>query len=187
MTLGHLLSGLRPSWFQTASEAKSAPRRLWIAGYLLTFLFLSAGIGIVGHYLFAYQVATSCQEAENELSAVGNLKVQRIIEWRRERLSGADQIMVDPFAGQCVEQFMAGSAQDQRRSSLLAWLRSIQEHNQGLRTLLVDPQMNVRLAFSRGQYRLRPHRPDVRSGIPTLESSDVLRSAQKPRVRSDPP
>ena len=147
MTMGLHWSGFRPSWFRATPKAACAPSRVWVTGYLLTFLFLSAGIGTVGYYYFRHQIADSRNDAKNELSAVGNLKVQQILDWRKERLRDAEQIRIDPFAGQSVEEFLAGSASNRQRSSLLVWLGSLQEQNQGLRTLLVDRQMNVRLAF----------------------------------------
>ena len=158
------------SLLETVSNAASAAPRRWVTGYLITFCFLSAGIGTVGYCYFKHQIATSRKAAANELSAVVDLKVQQILEWRKERLGNAEHIMLDPFVGQHGEEFLAGPAQGRQRSSLLAWLRLIQERNQGLRTVLLDPQMNVRLAFPEDKVYFGP--------IAQAFASTAIRSAQ---------
>ena len=59
----------------------------------------------------------------------------------------AEQIMRNPFAERHLDEFLAGTLEGRRRESLLEWLSMIREHHQGLRALLLDRQMNVRLAF----------------------------------------
>ena len=121
------------------------PRSL-IAGPLWIFLCLSAGIGAVGYRYFRHQVTVALMAAENELSAVADLKVQQIRDWRSERLRDAEQVMREPFASRHLEHFLTDPAHSADRSLLSAWLGSIREHNEGLRALLVDRQMIVRLA-----------------------------------------
>ena len=133
---------------QNESETASAPSRgRVVGGLLLTFLFLSTGIGTVGYCYFRHQVSASRKTAGNELSAIADLKVRQILDWRKERLDDAEQIVHEPFAAQHVEKFLAGAVASDCRSSLLAWLRSIRHQSHGLRALLLDAQMHVRLAI----------------------------------------
>jgi two-component system CheB/CheR fusion protein len=128
-----------------AAEAVARPtQRRGMAALLLVFLFLSAGIGTLGYCYFRYQVAASRETASNALRAIADLKVQQVLDWRRERLDDAATVMQEPFVAEHVEAFLADPTD--RRSTLFAWLKTIREHNEGLRALLLDPQMNVRLA-----------------------------------------
>ena len=54
--------------------------------------------------------------------------------------------MQDPFLAEHVQAFVADPTQPQRRAALLRRLRSIQELNQSLRVVLLDPQMRLQLA-----------------------------------------
>ncbi len=46
-----------------------------------------------------------------------------------------------------VQAFLADPSRVEVRSELLEWLKAVKDHNEGLRALLLDPQMNVRLAY----------------------------------------
>jgi PAS domain S-box-containing protein len=106
MMMGFLWARLPLPLFRTAPQNASARSPFWIIGYLIPFLFLLAGIVTSRYCYFRHQVTASHKEAENELSAVGNMKVQQILDWRKERLGNAEQIMVEPFAGHYVEEFL---------------------------------------------------------------------------------
>jgi two-component system sensor histidine kinase/response regulator len=135
------------SLFQTGPEVGSRPSRGWVIGApLLTFLLLSAGIGTLGYCHFRYQLTESREAAENTLSAIADLKVRNIVDWRAERFSDARAVMLDEFLSQQVQVFLGDTAHASVRPRLQARLHSIREHNQGLRAVLLDPQMNVRLA-----------------------------------------
>ncbi len=161
--------------FQAAAGSKSAPWRRWIVGAsLLTFLFLSAGIGAVGYCYFLYQLAVVRKAAESELAAVADLKLQQIVEWRKARMDSAERIARDPFVGQSLEEFLAGSPEGPRRAQLLRWLSLIRESNQGLRALLLDPKMNVRLAFPEDKDYFGPIAQS--SALEALHSSRIVMS-----------
>jgi len=139
------------SLFQTGREVGSGPSRGWaVGGPLLAFLFLSAGIGTIGYAYFRHQVAASRGAAEDELSAIADLKVRNLVDWREERLSDARTVMLDEFLGQHVREFLDPApnpaAHADVRPRLLARLQAIREQHQGVRAVLLDPQMNVRLA-----------------------------------------
>ncbi len=113
---------------------------------MLIFLLLVAGIGTVGYRFFRHNVAVSRESARDSLTTIANLKVRNIVDWREERLSDSQTVMCDLFLGQQVRKFLNDAPPATAPPGLLARLCSIQKHNQGLRAILIDPQMNVRLA-----------------------------------------
>ena len=129
-----------------AGPLPSSSRR-FAKGVSLAFLILLVAIGVAGKAYFTHQLAESRQQAEDQLWAVASLKVRQIVDWREERRSAAQTIMRDLFLAERVGKFLAGSKGGEMRSAMLARLKSIQEHNQALRTVLLDPQLNVRLTF----------------------------------------
>jgi PAS domain S-box-containing protein len=75
----------------------SASWRWIIAGALFAILFFSIGTAV--YCCFQYQRAVVREAVERELSAIADLKVQQIVEWRNERMAGANRIKHDPFIG----------------------------------------------------------------------------------------
>ncbi|MCC6123667.1 MAG: PAS domain S-box protein [Pirellulales bacterium] len=115
-------------------------------GALPVFLLLSAAFGIIGYQYYKHQIEASRQAAENELSAIADLKVRQIVEWRKERLGFAQVVQREPFFRQAAQKFLADPNDGELRDSLAAWLDSVREHNQSLRAVLLDAELNVRLA-----------------------------------------
>jgi hypothetical protein len=113
---------------------------------LLVFAILAAGIVAAGGLLYRSQRDSCRTEAEHKLAAIADLKVRNLVDWRKERLSDAQMVMCDEFLGQQVREFLGGTAHATAPRQLLARLQSIREHNQGVRAVLLDPQMKVRLA-----------------------------------------
>jgi PAS domain S-box-containing protein len=128
-----------------ANAPSSRPRR-FAPGPLTTFACLFLAIGAGGFFYLKHQTKEARQHESDALSAVADLKVQHILAWREERLRDARAIMAEPFARQQAREFLNGLAGDNTRSQLLAWLKSVQENNEGIRAVLLDPQLTVRLA-----------------------------------------
>ena len=175
LSLGLLLAAgpdtLPLSMFKTATGGNSRSPSRWIGRTVTAaFMFLLAAVGTVGYYYFTHQVATWRNSGQSELSAIAQLKIQGILDWRAERLGEAKAIMHEPFVGQEVQKFLAGPAGSPLRGPLLAWLSSIRESNQGLRALLLDPQLNVRLAFPEDRSYLGP--------IAKVYAAEAVRSFQ---------
>jgi PAS domain S-box-containing protein len=137
-------------------DASRLAHRKRIGPYLLIFLCLSAGIGAVGYYYFTLQVTAARANAVKDLSAIADLKTRRVAEWRQERLADAQAVTNDPFIGLQVEKFLRDPEHSPLRASLLAWLDLVRRHNQGLRAVLLDRQMIVRLVCPEDQHYFGP-------------------------------
>ena len=122
----------RPEWF--------------VRGPVATFMVLLLAIGAAGAFYVREQIQAARQRESDTIFAVADLKVRHILDWRKERRSDAETIMVNSFASRPIQAFLDGAADDDTRSKLRTWLRFVQEQNEGLRLLLLDPQLYVRLA-----------------------------------------
>jgi diguanylate cyclase (GGDEF)-like protein/PAS domain S-box-containing protein len=135
------------SLFKAPSHSSaSLTRYQFLKGPVAVFLLLVAAIGTAGYFYLRSQIAASRHTAEDTLSAVAELKVRQIVDWREERESDGRSIMSGTFASHQVREFLAGVDESEIRPEVSAWLTSVREHNQSLRAVLLDPQMNVRLA-----------------------------------------
>jgi PAS domain S-box-containing protein len=113
---------------------------------ILVFVVLAAGIVAAGVLLYRSQRNSCRTKAEHELAAVADLKVRNIVDWRKERIGDAETIMLDEFLGEHVREFLGDAAHAAAPQRLSARLHAIKEQNQGMRAVLLDSQMNVRLA-----------------------------------------
>jgi two-component system CheB/CheR fusion protein len=142
------LDTLPLSLFQTAPGVASRPSRYWFLGApMLTFVLLAGGIGTVGYAYFRHQVAAAREAAQLTMSAIADLKMRQILKWRQERLGNARMIMEESHLRRDLQQLLSDSAGNGARSDLLEWLKAVRERNEGLRILLLDQQMQVRLAY----------------------------------------
>jgi PAS domain S-box-containing protein len=132
-----------------AAKQRLARRAKWsLAG---AFLLLAAGFVLLGLFYLDRQRENFRRSVQDQLTAIADLKVRQIVDWRNERMADARAIMLDPFLGPQVEKFPSGKPGSELRGSLLAWLDNTRVHNQSGRALLLDPQLKLRLSFPEGQ------------------------------------
>jgi Amt family ammonium transporter len=145
------------SLFRIGSPRTSPSGSRWLErGMVSAIVLLSVVFGIVGSKYFKNQLAESRQTAQNELSAIADLKVQQILDWRQERLNDAEDIKQDPFLREAVRKYFADPSDAKLRSSLSDWLEAVRGRNQSLRALLLDEQLHVRLAIPADNDSLGP-------------------------------
>ena len=135
------------SLFRTRPHLASSPQRGSMAvAPLLTFLVLAVGIGTVGYFYFMHQTAVARRSAHEMLAAITDLQVRNIVRWRDERLGDGRAIAVEVRSRRGIQQLLANPTSEPTRRETLAWFESLREHNDGLRVVLLDRQMDVRLA-----------------------------------------
>jgi len=160
LNVGLLLVSDARAWlaYVLKAGANDSASAGWFArSPLAVFAFLFVGIAGVGLVYVRHEIATARQAAQDTLSAIADLKVRSLVRWRNERMIAAQEILSTPFLGQHVRDFLAhGGA----RAELLAWLESVRKYNQGLRVLLLDDQLRVRLAVPEDEVGLGPEARD---------------------------
>ncbi len=112
---------------------------------ILIFLLLSLGILGAGYSYYDYQRAYLKQAKLNELTAIADLKVNQIVDWRKERLADATTIMGDHFFAARVKDWLEGNAKLEFNNEILNRLKSLLVY-QYQNIALLDPKGRVRLS-----------------------------------------
>jgi Amt family ammonium transporter len=128
---------------ETLGSRSRWPERSAVSAVVL----LTGCVGIVGYRYFGHQIAESRQKAEDELSAIADLKVRQLLDWRSERLSDAQNIKQEPFLREAVQRFFNKQSDTALLTSLQGWLQSVRVHNQSIRALLLDEQLSARMVY----------------------------------------
>jgi len=134
-------------------------------GFTLVFALLAAGIATAGTFYYRTCERHFRTGIEQELSAIAELKVAQIVQWRRERLVDANYLRRTPYAARRALDVLAQPASPTTRQMFTSWLESLFAGGSYEQVLLLDEQLNVGLAY-----------PERTSGV----LSDVaLRAAQQ--------
>lgn len=75
----------------TGQSSSASPRESGSAGWLLGLVYvcLTAGIVAAGYFYYRNYERNYRSEVERQLSAIADLKVGELVQWRKERLSRA--------------------------------------------------------------------------------------------------
>jgi two-component system, cell cycle sensor histidine kinase and response regulator CckA len=117
--------------------------------WVIVALLAAAGL-LFGGSLWFYrsQEREVYRAAEEQLSSIARLKVDRIAAWRAERQADAAVLMEEPLLARTASRFLSDSADDESRSLLLSRFGSLQHHYHYVDVLLVDAAGQVRLSLS---------------------------------------
>jgi len=116
----------------------------------IIFLLLSIGICISGYLYYEKQKQHFKKEIQNELSAIADLKVKQIVNWRENRLGDAETIFNNPLIVPHIRQWLKSGPYDIKQE-ILIWMRSLQEHYHYKSIIILDTKGNIRLAFPDGK------------------------------------
>ncbi|MFI5379517.1 MAG: PAS domain S-box protein [Tepidisphaerales bacterium] len=95
---------------------------MYVAG--AAFAFLAVTIGVSGYFYIRYEGLAARQTAQDQLSAIADLKVREIAEWYKERQGDAAIVRDHPLSGDVVTQFLANPNQGTVRQKLQAWMET---------------------------------------------------------------
>jgi PAS domain S-box-containing protein len=127
----------------------------------LIFVCLAAGIVTVGYLYYRNHERHYRSEVERQLSAIADLKVGELIQWRKERLvDGAVFFKNGSFSG-FVRRFLEKPEDAEAQRQIHVWIERFQAANQ---------YENVRLLDARGVTRL-----SVPEGRPEMSSTVAQR------------
>jgi two-component system sensor histidine kinase/response regulator len=123
---------------------------------LLVFMLLVGGIGTAGYLSYRHQQEVIHKNIQNELSAVADLKLSQIVNWRNERLADGTCVSRNLFFGRAAQRWLKGGAPEQAKDDVLAWMRGLRDAYSYDGVLLLDTQLSVRLAVTRGDDQVVP-------------------------------
>ena len=75
---------------------------------ILIFVILATGILITGYFLYTYYAKSYRTQVEQQLSTIADLKVGELVQWRKERLSDANQLYKNPAFSSLVQRKSCG-------------------------------------------------------------------------------
>jgi PAS domain S-box-containing protein len=140
----------------------------WLPG--LIFVCLATGIVAAGYFYYRNYQQNYRSEVERQLSAVADLKVGEVVQWRKERLAdGAVFFKNGSFSG-FVRRFVENPEDTQAQQQIQTWVEKYQTANQYDQVRLLDAQGVTRLSVPAGL-------PAVSSSI-AKSVSEALRSGQ---------
>jgi hypothetical protein len=138
--------------------------------FALIFFVLAAGIVATGRFYYRNYERQFLVEAEHQLSAIADLKVGELLQWRKERLGDGGILFKNASFSALVRRFLEKPEDPDAQRQLQAWLGKYQTHFQYDRIRLLDVQGVTRLSVPAG---LTPISSAIARG-----TSEVLRSGQ---------
>ncbi len=135
------------------------------------FVGFTAAIGLTGVAYLRYQEGATRNLAEQQLSTVADLKVSEIHRWYRENLADAGHILDSGLAARAVREFLARPEDREARIQVERWLGSLHARYDFARLVLLDTNLQVRLAF-----------PDAEGWVGPLAQQRATEAMQGRRV-----
>jgi PAS domain S-box-containing protein len=111
------------------------------------FIIISISVIIVGFLFYNYQKKTLLSEKQLELSAISDLKIRQITQWRLERMGdgeflGENILMVRKFS-----EFLQNPTTYSLQDDILQSMKSLTDNYDYKNVFLLDCHGNVRLAY----------------------------------------
>lgn len=116
---------------------------------LAIFISVSAGMIVLGYKVYQYQKNEMGKAASQQLTAIAELKVSEISNWRNERLGDANVIYNNDAFAYDVMQYFKNSSSPDAKKGVMSLLEATQKSYQYQNILLVDKDHKVRLAMQK--------------------------------------
>jgi PAS domain S-box-containing protein len=115
---------------------------------ILIFLFLIISILISTFFYYRFQQKRIIDERQNELTAVADLKILQITQWRNERIGDAGIVFENALVAHQVQSYFQSPNDLSRKNEITSLLRSFLKYYEYSATYLLDTSGNVRLSSS---------------------------------------
>ncbi|MFA5193835.1 MAG: ATP-binding protein [Verrucomicrobiia bacterium] len=151
-----------------ASEP-SASRAGWM--FLLVFLLLVSGIVTTGVFYYRHLEQQFRAKVEQQVSAIADLKVSELVQWRNERLGDANTLHDNPAFSTLAQRFFEKPEDTEARRLLQTWMSRIQTSLNYSQVVLTDTQGVIRLSAPEVSPRVVPYL--VKAAAACLDSGKV--------------
>ena len=137
---------------------------------MLIFVLLAAGIVTVGYRYYRNYERQFRAEAEHQLSAIAELKVDELVQYRKERLGDAATFFKNAAFSGLVRRFLEHPEDAEAQQQIQEWAAKYLATDQYDLVCLFDAQGVVRMSVPAG-------RPPI-SSVVSQRIPEVLRSGQ---------
>jgi PAS domain S-box-containing protein len=166
--LGLLVAAGLQVWPYRGMKEASAARVSYV--FVLVFVLLTSGIVATGYFYYRNYEKQYRKEIEHQLSAIADLKVGELVQWRKERLGDAAVFYRNANFSIRFGQYLAMPKSVDAQTKLLTYVRQVREAYQYDRLCLYDAEMVERLSY--------PNGIEPTDSIFLRCASEVLRSRQ---------
>ena len=112
---------------------------------LTVFVLLSTGIILSGYFYYRSFEKNYRTEIENQLSAIADLKVGELVQWRKERLADGNIFNNNNIFTGIVKRYLKDSNDFDAKKGLLAWMGQVQLSYDYNRIFLLDTLFTKRI------------------------------------------
>ncbi len=121
---------------------RQKPATPWLL--IVLFIIISASSILLGYFYYKSQKARLLNDKKLELSAIADLKVRQIAQWRNERIGDAVLIGENTPFLKLLSEYLHGTNSKILRSDIISNLKSIARSVEYKNILLIDSTGNVR-------------------------------------------
>ena len=114
---------------------------------IVLFFLISISVLIAGFFYFNYNKRHLLSEKQIELSAIADLKIRQITQWRLERIGNANFLAENTLLVEWINKFLHKSTDKLIRGNILKSLKSLTDNFDYSNILLMDPSGKVILAY----------------------------------------
>jgi hypothetical protein len=141
------------AWRESISATDRLVKPIAVSGshiwftFLLVFLPLAAGILATGAFSYRTYERHFRAGIEQQLAVIAELKVEQIVQWRRERLVDATFLWRTPDVARRALEVLAQSASVETHRMFMTWLEFLFASGSYEQVLLLDERLNVGLVY----------------------------------------
>ena len=147
------------------ATSERAPKALFLA-----FGILAAGIVASGYFYYRHYEAQYRVQVERQLSAVAELKVRDLVDWRTERLADGEVFRRNPVFSALVSRALTNPRDAEAERLLRLWLSQVRAAYGYDRLILLDAQGVARISV--------PGTPETADPHLARDAAELLRSGQ---------
>ena len=149
-------------------QAKQVTRTEY--GLLLIFLLLATGIVTVGYLFHQNYERRYRNEVESKLSAIAELKVSEMVQYRKERLGAAAVFFRNASFSSMVRRFLERPGDAGARRQLRAWIGNYGAQYESDRVFLLDARGVTRISV--------PETPESVTPVVAQRASEIMHLGQ---------
>jgi PAS domain S-box-containing protein len=124
---------------------------------ILVFILLATGILSSGYFYYLSYEKQFRSEVERHISAIAEIKVEEIVDWREERLGDAAVFYKNAAFSALVHRFFNNQQDQEAKQFLKAWVGHFKSAYQYDRVLLLDTRGVARISAPDSPEPVAPH------------------------------